>query len=85
MIKEKNHWKFREICKKHRITLKNGRCCSRYAITRIEYYPNYGVRLSCKCGESVLILKRADFPDIKTEEEFVCMVAEEWNKGHTNW
>jgi len=65
--------------------LKKPNCCSWWLYARIEYYPGYGVRLSCICGESVLVLKRDMFPDIKTEEDFVCMAVEKWNNGEYNW
>lgn len=83
MIKERNKELFYKIYNKRFLTLKKRFCCQWH--TRIEYIPGYGVRLSCGCGEGVLILKRAMYPDLKTEEDFVCFAVEEWNKGHTNW
>lgn len=83
MIKERNKLEFFKIYSKRRLVLKKRHCCRMY--TRIEYYPNYGVRLSCMCGEGVLILKKDMYPDLKSEEDFVCFAVTEWNTGHTNW
>lgn len=82
MIKEHNRHEFYKIYNSQHLTLKNRRCCFNY--TRIEYYPNYGVRLSCRCGEGCLTLKREDFPEIDKEEEFVAMAVERWNNGHND-
>ena len=82
MIKEHYRYEFYKIYKSKHLTLKKRHCCSNYP--RIEYYPGYGVRLSCMCGEGCLTLKREDFPDIDTEEDFVAMVVERWNHGHND-
>lgn len=83
MIVERNKYEFYKIYNKGLLTLKRRHCCGQDV--RVEYIPGYGVRLSCPCGEGVLILKRADLPHIKTEDEFVCYAVEEWNAGRTNW
>lgn len=83
MIVERNRYKFYELYNKQHYTLHRRHCCQQNV--RIEYEPGYGVRLSCPCGEGVLILKRKDLPKIKTEEEFVAYAVEEWNAGRTNW
>ena len=83
MIKERNKELFYKLYSRRNLSLKIRFCCRRY--TRIEYIPGYGVRLSCDCGEGVLILKKAMYPNLKTEEDFVCYAVEEWNAGHTNW
>lgn len=83
MIEEKNKHEFYKIYSNRNLSLKNRFCC--YGFTRVEYLPGYGVRLSCNCGEGVLVLKRADLPDLKTEEDFVCHAVSEWNAGRTNW
>ena len=83
MIKERNQHEFFKIYNRNHLTLKQRHCCK--SNIRIEYIPTYGVRLSCPCGEGVLILKRADLPELKTEEEFVCYAVKEWNAGRTNW
>ncbi len=36
------------------------------------------------CGEGCLTLKREDFPEIDTEEDFVAMAVERWNHGHND-
>ena len=83
MIKERNFREFYKLFNEAGLKLKRRHCCGSCA--RVEYLPGYGVRLSCLCGEGVLILKRAMYPDIKTEKDFVCFAVEEWNAGHTNW
>ena len=83
MIQEKNKYEFYKIYNKHHLTLKKRFCCK--SDTRIEYFPGYGVRLSCMCGEGMVVLKRADLPDIKTEDEFVCYAVEQWNECKNSW
>lgn len=84
MIKEHKYREFYQILKKHKLKLKNRLCCGIYAMRRIEYYPGYGVRISCPCGDSCLTLKRAEHPEIKTEEDFVVWAAERWNAGQND-
>lgn len=83
MIKEHMKAEFFRLYIQQGLKLSKRKCCRMF--TRVEYYPGYGVRLSCVCGESVLVLKRADFPDIKSEKDFVHMAVTKWNDGETNW
>ena len=77
-----NQMQFQKIYKSLGLTMKKCPCYPVHGdgFAQVDYYKGKRIAIYHRCQQFVLILNRDECPWVKSEEEFVQLAVEKWNK-----